>query len=175
MEFEVRQDRKKQTTVSVSNRVRKLREISYSLYHKYQQIIEKIRMCAPRGLTEKRGSSRLKGGEDFRLNLGRYRVIGVAPMATRIAVFAKWRKFLKNRKLYEDDPDLAAFEDAFGYLGINENLNQPWNVYPDTDLDDGYVEVFLETGMRLIIKELKRTHSSIRAINCREEKIKWQN
>ncbi|TKJ43347.1 hypothetical protein CEE36_04765 [candidate division TA06 bacterium B3_TA06] len=131
---------------------------SYPLLDKYREIVEKIRICAPPGLTEEWGRCRFKGGEDFRLNLGRYRVIEVAPMATRIAVFAEWRKFLRNRELYVDDPDFSAFEDAFGYLGINENLNQPWNIYPDTDLNDSYVEVFLETGMRLIAKELKRIH-----------------
>ena len=81
-------------------------------------------------------------------------------MATRIGVFMEWRKIFCLPELYADDPDFHAFEDAFGYLGVNDNWNQPWNVYAETDLSDPYVEIFLKTGMKLMVKELTRQHPS---------------
>ena len=97
----------------------------------------------------------LKGGPDFRLNCGKYRVVEVVPMAIRIAVFMEWREIFRQPHIYEGDPDYDPFEDAFGYLGVNDSWNQPWNVYSETDLSDPYVETFLVSGMRPIVKEMK--------------------
>ncbi len=100
------------------------------------------------------------GIADFRLNYRKYRVIELAPLPTRIAVFMEWRKIFRQPEIYADDPDYLSFEDAFGYLEVNSNWNQPWNVVPDTDLEDPYVDSFLEIGMRLMVKEIKMQHPS---------------
>ena len=135
-----------------------------ALWDQYQQVIEKIRACAPEGVSEAWEVTRFDGVADYRLNIARYRVVGVCLLATRVTVFMEWRKLFRNREIYEQDPDFDTFEDAFGYLGVNENWNQPWNVYPETDLDDPYVEAFLTTGMRLLIKELKRIHPELESL-----------
>ena len=135
----------------------------YHLQSQYDTIVTIIRELAPPGLTEAWGVVVFKGGPDFRLNLGRYRVIEVVPLARHVAVFMEWRQVFRRPEIYADDPDLYLFEDAFGYLGVNDNWNQPWNVWPETDLSDPYVATFLEYGMRLIIKEIRRKHPSTRS------------
>jgi len=124
---------------------------------KFEEVVGKVRLLAPPGLTEKWGVVNLRGRADFRLNLGKYRVIGVIPNTTYVAVFMEWRKVYRNRELYEDDPDFVTFEDSHGYLRTR-NVNYPWQVYANTSLDEKYVSDFLETGMRLMVKELQRTH-----------------
>ncbi len=117
-----------------------------------------VKQLAPLELTEAWGVVKFEGVPDFRLNNGKYRVIELAPMARRIAVFMEWRKVFRQPEVYADDPDFHLFEDAFGYLGVNENWNQPWNVRAETDLFDPYVSTFLESGIRLMVKEIHREH-----------------
>ena len=133
----------------------------YHLQEKYDSLITVVKQLAPPDLTEIRGVVEFRGGPDFHLNLYRYRVIELAPMARRIAVFMEWRKVFHRPEVYGDDPDFLLFEDAFGYLGVNDNWNQPWNVETETDLSDPYVAIFLESGMRLMVREIKRRHPAI--------------
>ena len=130
----------------------------YALREQYEMLVAKVRQCAPSGVSEKWGVVKFRGVPDFRLNFGRSRVIEVAPMPRHIGVFMEWRKIFKNSGVYVDDTDFHLFEDTFGYLGVNENWNQPWNVQAGTDLSDPYVTTFLESGMRLIVKEIHRAH-----------------
>lgn len=132
----------------------------YRLAGVYQETVDRIRACAPDGLQEVWGVCHFKGFPDYRLNLDRYRVVSAAPLATRVAVFMEWSKVFRHPDEYAGD-DFAAFEDAFGYLGVNDNWNQPWNVRSDTDLDDGYVEVFLTCGIRLMVQRLCRAHPKL--------------
>ena len=131
---------------------------AYHLRDQYETLIEKIRQCAPLGVTEAWGIVKFEGISDFRLDFGKYRVVELAPMATRIAVFMEWRNIFRHPEIYGGDEAFYSFEDAFGYLRVNENLNQPWNVYSETDISDRYVEVFLTSGMELMVKEIKRQH-----------------
>lgn len=138
-----------------------MREIEfYHLRDKYEELVNRVILCAPPKVTEAWGVVEFKGIPDFRLNYGKYRVIELAPMAARIGVFMEWRKIFRQPEIYEDDPDFDLFEDSFGYLGVNDNWNQPWNVRSETDLSDPYVEIFLSSGMRLIVKEIERQHPS---------------
>jgi hypothetical protein len=123
----------------------------------YDALIAKVNLLAPFGLTEVRGAMDMWGVPDFRLNLGRYRVIGVIPHKTRVDVFMEWRKVFRNRDLYENEPDFLEFEDAFGALGV-KHYNSPWHVTSVESLVEGYTDTFLETGMRLIVREIKRIH-----------------
>jgi hypothetical protein len=79
-------------------------------------------------------------------------------MTTCIAVFIEWRKIFRQPEIYADDPDFISFEDTFRYLGVNDNWNQPWNVYVHTDFSDPFVKTFLKTGMNLMVKEIRRQH-----------------
>jgi hypothetical protein len=125
----------------------------------YLEVVDLVQRLAPASLQEVWGAGHPhRGVPDFRLSRGRYRVIGVFPRATRVHVFMEWCKIFQQADSYADDPDFAVFEDAFGYLGVNENWNQPWNVFPDTDLHDPYVGTFLSCGMRLLVKEICRRH-----------------
>lgn len=130
----------------------------YYLRDRYEALVDKVRRCAPPKVTEVWGVAKFEGISDFRLNFGKYRIIELAPMATRIGVFMEWRKIFKQPEIYADDPDFHSFEDSFGYLGVNDNWNQPWNVYSETDLSDPYVETFLVSGMKLMVKEIRRRH-----------------
>ena len=130
----------------------------YQLENQYDSLITVVKELAPPGLTGVLGVVEYDGGPDFRLNLGKYRVIDLAPMAKHIAVFMEWRKVFRQPGVYADDPDFHLFEDAFGYLGVNDNWNQPWNVLAETDLSDPYVSIFLESGMRLMVREIHRMH-----------------
>ena len=133
----------------------------YGLDTQYEELVNLVRRFAPARATQEWGVVRFRGISDFRLNYGRFRIIGLAPMATRIGVFMEWRKIFRQPEVYEDDPDFDEFEDAFGYLGVNDNWNQPWNVNGQTDLLDPYVEAFLASGMKLMVKEISRQHPTI--------------
>ena len=130
----------------------------YHLCDQYEVLITKVRQCAPPETTEAWGVVKFEGVSDFRLNFGTYRVIELAPMATRIGTFMEWRKVFRQPEAYADDPDFHSFEDSFGYLRVNDNWNQPWNVYLETDLSVPYVETFLTSGMKLMVKEIRRQH-----------------
>ena len=139
--------------------VPKIHPRSYPLAGKFGEIIAKVRMLAPPGLTEKWGVVNMVGVPDFRLNLGRYRVIGAIPTKAHVAVYMEWSKLYRNRSLYRDDPDFAVFEDAHAYL--TKRVRYPWAVRAHTPLDEKYVDDFLDTGMRLMVKELKRIHPKL--------------
>lgn len=134
---------------------------SYRLGAVYEELILRVRQCAPPGLTEAFGTVNFIGVPDFRLRLGKYRVIEVAPLATRIAVFMPWSRVFQRPEIYDRDPDFVAFEDAFGFLGVDKLKNQLWNVRADTDLSDMGVTTFLECGMRLVVKEIRRMHPAV--------------
>ena len=134
----------------------------YSLPGQYEELVSLVRRCAPPDVTEVWGVVRFEGISDFRLNYGKFRLIELAPMATRIGVFMEWRKVFRQPEIYGDDPHFDSFEDSFGYLGVNDNWNQPWNVYSGTDLSAPYVETFLVSGMRLMVKEIERLHPTNR-------------
>jgi len=131
---------------------------AYHLHDQYETLIEKVRQCAPTGVTQAWGVVKFEGISDFRLDFGKYRVVELVPMATRIGVFMEWRKIFRHPEIYNNDKTFHSFEDSFGYLRVNENLNQPWNVYAEMNLSDPYVEVFLTSGMELMVKEIKRQH-----------------
>jgi len=136
----------------------------YPLADLYLEVVDLIRQLAPASLQEVWGAGHPhRGVPDFRLSLGRYRVIGVFPRVTRVHVFMEWCKVFQRAENYGGDSDFVAFEDAFGYLRVNENWNQPWNVYPHTDLEDPHVETFLSCGMRLIVKEICRRHPELQS------------
>lgn len=130
---------------------------TYGLRDQYEALITLVRWCAPLGLNEVWGVTKFEGIPDFRLNLTRYRVIELAPMPARIGVYMEWSKVFGQPDIYANDPDFNAFEDAFAYLAFK----QIWNVYPETDLSDPYVETFLKSGMNLMVKEIKRRHPTI--------------
>jgi len=132
----------------------------YILAEKYEALVDTVRRAAPHGLSEEWGVCSFAGGEDFRLRHGKYRVIGISPLAKHLAVFMEWRKVYANRNLYEDDGDFRVFEDAHGYLTQDQDLHRPWRVWFDTDIEDPYVEAFVESGMRLMVRELDRKHRS---------------
>src|ERR1051326_7806848 len=97
----------------------------YPLAGLYQEVVQLVRRLAPPYLQEVWGAGHLhRGVPDFRLSLGRYRVIGVFPRATRVHVFMDWHQIFQRSQDDADEGDLIAFEDAFGYLGVNENRNQ---------------------------------------------------
>ena len=127
----------------------------YRLAGQYQLLIDTVRQCAPPDVSEAKGVVDFNGVGDFHLNLCRYRVIELAPMATRIGVFMEWRKLFRAPKIYSGLSEFLSFEDAFAYLGVNENWNQPWNVAADTDLSDPYVGTFLESGMALMARSYR--------------------
>ena len=131
---------------------------AYPYHDLYQNLVYKVRHLAPPNVTEAWGVVKFQGIADFRLNYSNYRVIELSPLPTRVAVFMEWRKIFRQPEFYGDDPDYLSFEDAFGYLGVNQNWNQPWNVYTGTDLEDPYVDSFLENGMKLMVKEIKKQH-----------------
>jgi len=132
----------------------------YPLAGKMAEIVARVLMYAPPGLVERWGVVKLWGRPDFRLNLGIYRVIGVIPNKTYVAVY-KWSSLYRNRALYEGEADFTAFEDAHAYLRPSRR-DYPWQIRWNTDLDDGYVDVFLGTGMRLMVKKLRRMHPVLR-------------
>jgi len=133
----------------------------YPLADKMAEIVAKVRMLAPPGLTERWGVVKLWGWSDFRLSLGPYRVIGVLPNKTYVGVYMEWTDLYRRKDLYGSDPDFTAFEDAHACL--QENKRGPWQARRDSDLNDGYFDVFLETGMRLMVKKLRRKHPSLSA------------
>lgn len=135
--------------------------IGYHLSDLYDAIVLLVRESASDGMSERWGVTMFRGIPDFRLNYGKYRVIELAPLATRIAVFMEWRKVFIQQEHYATDPDFLIFEDAFGYLGINENWHQPWNVNTETDLSDPYVRAFLTSGMALMMKDIQRRHPAV--------------
>ena len=83
---------------------------SYHMSALYEQLIAKVRQSAPSGLSEAFGVVEFEGIPDFRLSLGKYRVIELAPMAKRIGVFMEWRKLFRNPEVYSDNPDFHSFE-----------------------------------------------------------------
>ena len=129
----------------------------YHLADLYEEAIALVMSLAPPGLTERWGVCQFDGTPDFRLNLGRYRVIGVAPQKTRVDIFMEWRKVFQNRQFYEQEPDFLQFEDAFGALEI-QDWNTPWHIATSEVLHGPYVEQFLRSGMALIVRELNRRH-----------------
>ena len=132
----------------------------YLLDGQYRRVVSMVRAEAPHGLEEAIGVVQFSGIPDFRLNLGRYRVVEIAPMARRVAVFMEWRKVLRDPARWEREPQFDRFIDAFGYLGINDNWNQPWNITLTTDLDEAYVADFLASGMWLMVNDIRRRHPS---------------
>lgn len=138
----------------------KARPRPYPLAGKMAEIVTKVRMYAPPGLVERWGVVKFGGNPDFRLNLGRYRVIGVLPNKTYVGVYMEWTELYRRRTVYASDPDFTAFEDAHAFLQPR-NQRGPWQARGETDLDDRYVDVFLETGMRLMVKKLRRKHPGL--------------
>ena len=140
----------------------------YWLADKYAELVDTVRRAAPGGLDEAWGVVHYAGGPDFRLNLGRYRVIGIFPLASELALLLEIDKVLRRRGLYAADPDLDRLEDAFGYLEITHK-NRLWTIGPHTDLQDPYVDRFLACGMRLLVKEILRRHPQAAADRSIEE------
>ena len=133
-------------------------DLAYPLRDLYSRVISMIRETAPSGLSERSGVSRMHGGEDFRLCLDRYRVIGAFPNAERVTVYMDWSYAFENRHLFEDDADFITFEDAHGYLRIDDRKNEIWNIYDAAILGEPYARQFLESGMRLMVKKLVLLH-----------------
>lgn len=64
-----------------------MKEIAlYHLRDQYGVLVGKVRQCAPTEVTEQWGVVKFDGVSDFRLKLGKYRIIELAPMAARIGV-----------------------------------------------------------------------------------------
>ena len=130
----------------------------YILAEQYAELVDKALRRSPPGLEEVWGVCECAGGKDFRLNHGKYRVIEISPLAKHLAVFMEWRRVYRNREIYERDDDFITFEEAHAHLTEDKDLHRPWRVWADTDIDEPQVEQFLESGMRLMVRELDRRH-----------------
>jgi hypothetical protein len=129
----------------------------YPLAEVYAQLVLRARELAPAGLAERWGVCHFHGHPDFRLSLGRYRVVGMAPLATRVTVFMEWRRVLGHPEQYGSSPDFAPLAAAWQALPIR-NLGQPWNSRDLGEVGSQAATDLLACGMRLMVTDLRRRH-----------------
>ena len=129
----------------------------YIFYDVYQRLRRKIIDFAPPEISVEVGTTAHYGLPDFRLVWNGIRLIGMFPRPKGVEVLLEYNKFMDNRSLY--DPGLIdQFEDAAGALIVNKN--RLLVVRALDELDEEYLDTYLQTGMQLYLAELKRRHPS---------------
>ena len=127
----------------------------YVLAEVYAELVRSVRELAPADLEEVWGVCQFHG-PDFRLNRRGYRVLGLAPLATRVTVWMAWDRMFD---LHERHPsvDTRAFAAAWPQLSIR-NRNQPWNAKTVTEVTSKPAIDLLRCGMRLMVRDIDARH-----------------
>lgn len=135
---------------------------TYPYYDTYQWLTGKARQLVPEKLEEVSGVTAHYGLPDLRFSWQGIRILGIFPRPKGVSVLLECRKFLAHRDRYPAE-EIDAFEDARGALPLLGNGLLV--VQAPEDVDEGYLDRYLENGMDLLLREIKRRHPG-RARSC---------
>jgi len=127
----------------------------YPFYTEYLWLKNKAIFYAPFDLDIVIGETNHYNLPDFRLVWKGIRIVGVIPRPQGVSLLLEFDKFLKSRHLYPSG-EIDAFEDAMGALPLLGN--RLLVIHSCDDVDEEYLDKFLEVGIALYLEEIKRRH-----------------
>jgi hypothetical protein len=132
---------------------------SYPFLKEYWWLREKIEAFAPSvaqgKLDRVMGVTRHYDLPDFRMEWRGVRLVGLFPRPRCVQLLLEYDKFLAHREAH-DPGDIDRFQDAAG--AIITNRNRLLSLRSIEEVEEHYVDIYLEVGMRLLLAELVRRH-----------------
>lgn len=133
---------------------------TYPLLELYWWLRAKIETSAPvveEGRLERvSGMTRQHRLPDFRLNWNGVRLIGLFPRPNCVQLLLEYDKFMARRDAHDPDA-ICRFEDAAG--AIITNRNRLLSLRSADQVEEHYLDTYLQVGMRLLLAELMRRHT----------------
>jgi len=129
---------------------------SYLYYPEYCLLRDKVMANKSPEMKVVVGKTHHYGLPDFRLEWNGIRVIDIFPRPKGVELLLEYSKILDNRQ-YHDPGEVDRLEDAAG--AIIHNKNRLLVVRSKDEIDEDYLDAYLEWGIKLYLAELKRRRS----------------